>query len=202
MVCDPDRIVISDIQEEKLLIGETRFFLIYGNNMTDNLIKLQRISGYISTILMLFIALIVMAIAVSLILLALCITSNDWMLDMFEQFLDGGLLEFEISVAMGIIVLVLTGSIMFIMHLIFSDIKRSYTPFKDENVRRLKQVSYILLVCSFILPIIQWAMFTAIEARTMIDFNPLLIAIAVLFYCISLVFAYGTKLQQESDETL
>ena len=170
----------------------------------NNLEKLQRISGHVSVLILIIMVLMALAIVISLILLVLCYIDGSWFSEVMSLLEEEALAGFEASMVVGVIDSLFVLAMLWLMYKMFSDIKSSYTPFKNENVTRLKHVAYILLVYSIALPIIGAIAeeLSGDPLLVVIEFNFVLVAVAVLFYCMSLVFAYGTNLQKESDETL
>ena len=171
--------------------------------VTDNLAKLQKTSGYVSTVALIVMILVTILMIVSAILLIVCVLNAELLHEVAEA---TEIVEGDIKILLGLIILslVFVDVIMYIAYKMFDDIKKSYTPFKKENSKRLMQISYLLIIYSIVLPIISTVVMGCVDLNddVRIDFNPVFIAVAVIFYCMSLVFGYGTKLQQESDETL
>jgi hypothetical protein len=170
---------------------------------TDNLAKLQRTSGYVSTVTLIVMIFVTILMIVSAILLIVCVFNAELLHEIAEA---AEIMEGDVKIMLGLIILslVFVDAIMYIAYKMFNDIKKSYTPFKKENSKRLMQISYLLIIYSIVLPIISAVVGGCVDLNNemTIDFNPVFIAVAVIFYCMSLVFGYGTKLQQESDETL
>ena len=171
---------------------------------TNTLAKLQTISGYISTLLLIMVILVSIAIIALILAVIICYSSDAMLEEVLTELESNNIGDLAAIVVIAILNLIVVGISLFLMYKIFSDIKTSYTPFKAENVRRLKNISYLILGSSVALPVVCWAIISTTELNpdVWVVFNPVMFAIAILFYCISLIFAYGTELQQESDETL
>jgi len=80
------------------------------------------------------------------------------------------------------------------------NIMREHSPFNHENTRRLKLLSIVYLICSFVLAATDVAN-TGFSVYTLFLFFGSLL-VCVVMYCLSCVFNYGSVLQRESDETL
>jgi hypothetical protein len=170
---------------------------------TDNLAKLQRTSGFVSTISLIVMILATLILVVSAVLLILCLIDAQIIYDIVEA-AEISKNDIEITLSLVFLSIIFVDTVMFFVYKIFKDIEVSYTPFKKENSKRLMQISYILMIYAIVIPILSAIIVGSMDLNDdlQIDFNPVFIAVAVLFYCMSLVFDYGAKLQQESDETL
>lgn len=88
---------------------------------------------------------------------------------------------------------------------LFKNVSRSHTPFDEENVTNLNYMGHALLVFAIGLPALNYVLIWAFspDAPAMEGFgNLVLIVVAIVFYCMSLIFRHGAALQRESDETL
>ena len=111
------------------------------------------------------------------------------------------------------------GLIAFILRvafLVFDDVSKGESPFTKRQVKRIRWVAYALLIYAVIdmlFPtgeafLMQEGNFHFAYSVTNGPNNPSIsinvgaLATAIIFYCLSLVFEYGTLLQQLSDETL
>jgi len=170
---------------------------------TDNLAKLQRTSGFVSTIALIVMVIATIVLIISTILLTLCLVDAQIIYDASK---DAGISKDELEIMMSMVFLsiIFVDAVMFFVYKIFKDIEKSYTPFKKENSKRLMQISALLIIYAIVIPILSAIIVgsTNLDDEMQIHFNLVLVAVAVLFYCMSLVFDYGAKLQQESDETL
>lgn len=97
---------------------------------------------------------------------------------------------------------VLISFIIFLVHSIFDDIKKGWTPFSHRNTTRIKNIALIAVILSIV----------GSYSDALVDYytigeltwrvNIVGLVIGMIVYCISLIFSYGCDLQQESDETL
>lgn len=106
--------------------------------------------------------------------------------------------------------------VLWIAYRVFDDVSKGESPFSRVQVKRIRWVAYVLLLYAVI-----DMLFPTGEAFLMqegsfhfaytvangpnnpsISINIGTLATAIIFYCLSLVFEYGTLLQQLSDETL
>ena len=159
----------------------------YGDRMTTNIQKIQRMGdrGYILTILLMILFAIVAAVAVAAAALAMFGSGP------IEELIEKVMNEYNVSrglIATGfILVAVMMAALtiaLYFANKLFDDLRNSHTPFKPEYARAMKIVSVIVVVAG---------VFTL---------NIALICIAVLLYCFAQIFEYGVELQQVSDETL
>jgi len=97
---------------------------------------------------------------------------------------------------------VLISLAIFFVHAIFKDIRTNCTPFTRRNTVRIKIIAIIAAVLSMVGSCSDALVdyYTIGEPAWKINIAGLVMALIV--YCISLIFSYGCDLQQESDETL
>lgn len=83
------------------------------------------------------------------------------------------------------------------------DVSECYTPFTGNNCDRLRNISIVLVAIGVLTVLFLCMPVGPVEPTpdTLLMLVPTLL-IAIIVYCISLAFRYGTLLQQESDETL
>lgn len=103
--------------------------------------------------------------------------------------------------------LALTGviyAISTLMGRMFRDIQQEGTPFASKHVRRIKQLVWLVpvLVCLVDTSRTVSEGLKAGQPMIGVEFNLMWLVLSGIFYCLSLIFDYGRKLQQESDETL
>ena len=170
---------------------------------TDNLAKLQRTSGFVSTVSLIVMIFATFVLIVSAILLILCLIDAQIIYEIAEE-TEISKNDLEITLSLVFLSIVFVDVIMFFVYKIFKNIEVSYTPFKKENSKRLIYISYLLIIYAIVIPLLSAIIVGSMDLNDemQIHFNPVFIAVAALFYCMSLVFDYGAKLQQESDETL
>lgn len=99
---------------------------------------------------------------------------------------------------------VIMAAILLIAITIFRDISKNYTPFLTKHVNRLKVISLLILADAILIPPLGMllTMILAPKVDASMEIAPFQIILAVIFYCLSLIFEYGGMLQQQSDETL
>ena len=97
---------------------------------------------------------------------------------------------------------VLISLAIFFVHAIFSEIKTDCTPFTHKNTVRIRIIAMIAAVLSIVGSYSDALVdyYTIGELAWKINLAGLIMALII--YCISLIFSYGCDLQQESDETL
>ena len=91
---------------------------------------------------------------------------------------------------------------IFFVYAIFDKIRKGFTPFTHENTTRIKKVAIITAILSIV----------GSYSDSLVDYytigeltwrvNIIGMIVAIIIYCISLIFSYGCDLQRESDETL
>ena len=97
---------------------------------------------------------------------------------------------------------ILISLVIFFVYAIFDEIRKGFTPFTHENTKRIKKVAIITAVLSIV----------GSYSDALVDYytigeltwrvNIIGMIVAIIIYCISLIFSYGCDLQRESDETL
>jgi len=91
---------------------------------------------------------------------------------------------------------------IFFVYAIFDKIRKGFTPFTHENTTRIKKVAIITAILSIV----------GSYSDSLVDYytigeltwrgNIIGMIVAIIVYCISLIFSYCCDLQKESDETL
>lgn len=91
---------------------------------------------------------------------------------------------------------------IFFVYAVFDEITQGYTPFSHQNTVRIKKIAIVVAILSIV----------GSYSDALVDYytigeltwrvNVIGIIIAIITYCISLIFSYGCDLQKESDETL
>lgn len=91
---------------------------------------------------------------------------------------------------------------IFFVYAIFNEIRKGFTPFSHENTTRIKKIALLAAILSIV----------GSYSDALVDYytigeltwriNIIGIIVAIIIYCISLIFSYGCDLQKESDETL
>ena len=91
---------------------------------------------------------------------------------------------------------------IFFVYAIFDEIRKGFTPFTHENTERIKKVAIITTVLSIVGScsdaLVDYYTIGELTWRV----NIIGMIVAIIIYCISLIFSYGCDLQRESDETL
>lgn len=125
---------------------------------------------------------------------------------------SGGLQPFILCVLFGLLI----AGLLRIAVLIFDDVSKGESPFSIRQVKRIRLAAILFLayvVLEMIFPsgqssLVQQGDFQVNywvadrSEHTSIQINFGMLGAAIIFYCLSLVFEYGTLLQQLSDETL
>ena len=125
---------------------------------------------------------------------------------------SAGAVPFILCIVFGLLIAVfLRQAIHFL-----SDIEKGESPFSMRQVRRIRVVALIFMVYVVVEAVFSIGQTTLVESGslmvkysvTSVNSNPTLsinfgmLSAAAILYCLSLVFEYGTLLQQLSDETL
>lgn len=110
------------------------------------------------------------------------------------------------SILTGIVLNIFTVRILFHFLAVFSSAAKEGTPFTSENANRIKKIGVTILVASIIVPMTQRIFLTVLAPEAIASASDRialpLVALAVVFIFFSIIFRYGTELQQQSDETL
>lgn len=85
---------------------------------------------------------------------------------------------------------------------LFKNIKDSQTPFSEYNATTLKKISKLMIALAVVPFIVSIISDIALSVHGTSHLEIGYILIAVLFTCVSYIFAYGSELQKESDELL
>ena len=98
--------------------------------------------------------------------------------------------------------MILISFAIFFVYAIFNEIRKGFTPFSHENTTRIKKIALLAAILSIV----------GSYSDALVDYytigeltwriNIIGIIVAIIIYCISLIFSYGCDLQRESDETL
>ena len=180
--------------------------------MNTNQIKLQKTSKVVSILTKIIYIALIVAMCMEVIAIAwigISPDSNSFMIGsvtIASPISKDGHTNGEVvaELSSNLVNQVLLFAIFVIAHQIFKDISHEHTPFNIKHVKRIKTISILTLISSIITPTIEMALTKifapAVEASSEINFG--FIAIAIMFYCLALIFEYGTILQTQSDETL
>lgn len=97
---------------------------------------------------------------------------------------------------------VLISLAIFFIYAVFNEIRKGFTPFTHENTVRIKKIAVITAVLSIVGSCSDALVdyYTIGELTWRVNITGMIVAIII--YCISLIFSYGCDLQRESDETL
>lgn len=85
---------------------------------------------------------------------------------------------------------------------LFKNIKDKQTPFTNDNVTILNKLSKLLIALAVAPFVISLIFSIILSVSNNVELQIGYILIAVVFTCISYIFAYGSELQKESDELL
>lgn len=169
--------------------------------MRGDLHTLKRVCSYASVVMLIGeIAFLILTIAV----LAMGIASftSDDIREAFVSLIKCE--ESDLSVIAGMLELAVIFAAMFItvksIHDIMDSILKEHSPFMEENAGRLKIVSITFLVCSAALAVLEYL--NREDAIMAVCMFLVCILISVVMYCLTIIFRYGSILQDESDHTL
>ena len=110
--------------------------------------------------------------------------------------------EIRILAVVLIVNLIITLIMFILLYGMFQNIREA-TPFTDENVRTMKLLALILFVFGILAPIMNTVANSLMDNVSIPEWVGMEVIVgAVIFYCLSLIFQYGTELQKESDQTL
>jgi len=95
-------------------------------------------------------------------------------------------------------------AILFVTGSIFKAISREGTPFTKKNANKIRVIALLLIANVTVIPALQLLLYVILlpESGATVPFAFGNIVIAAVFFCLALIFDYGSRLQQESDELL
>lgn len=95
-------------------------------------------------------------------------------------------------------------AILYIVNRIFRDISNGGAPFELKHAKRMKTIAYLMLIDAVAVPIVfrTWLGMLLSPETVYHGINGTLVVVAVIFFCLSYIFEYGSALQQLDDETL
>ncbi|MDO5844448.1 MAG: DUF2975 domain-containing protein [Methanocorpusculum sp.] len=94
-------------------------------------------------------------------------------------------------------------AILIISNRFFEETRKALTPFITENAKRIRIIAGLVLIASVVPTFIDWIGSAILMLP--LDFSTISIEgiiIAVIIYCIGILFEHGCELQKEADETL
>ena len=100
-----------------------------------------------------------------------------------------------VSMSVSLVVLIMMMNISGAIH-------REYSPFTGKNVKRLEVVALAYLLLPVVVAPMVYSVVGELTAFDVVVLSFASVLLAMVFYCLSLVFRYGSWLQKESDETL
>lgn len=93
--------------------------------------------------------------------------------------------------------------VMLLCERILGTVNTENTPFVAENVRRLKIMSVLMAVVSVVPSwLAQIVSFILGDRNLLMEVELGMLMIALVIWCLALIFEYGVTLQQREDETL
>lgn len=167
----------------------------------NNLRNLEQVSHYASIAVWIVLVISLISVVVSLTLIVLIGINYPPMMDMLMHLRttkENALYNYSSTVVISMVSLIM----MLFMDRLFTNIRRSHTPFTLDNAKILKGAALVLLLSAALMPFIFIVFAYLFNQRYQINIEILLFVMSVIVYCISLVFRYGALLQKESDETL
>ena len=180
---------------------KTLFLKVYPPAMRGDLHTLKRVCSYASVVMLIGeIAFLVLSVA-TFALGAVSLTSED-IRETFVSIIKCG--DSDLSLIAGTLEMTILFIAMFItvkaIHDIMGSIMREHSPFTDENAARFKVVSITFLLCSVTLAALEYL--NREDPIMSVCMLLVCILISVVMYCLTIVFRYGSILQDESDHTL
>ncbi len=169
--------------------------------MRGDLHTLKRVCSYASVVMLAGEIAFAMLTACTLILGALSFTSDN-IRDTFVSIIKAG--DSDLSLAAGTLETAVLFIAMFVtvkvIHDIMASIVKEHSPFMEKNAGGFKLVCLTFLVVSAPLAILEY-----LNREDLILAVCILLAcilISVVMYCLTIIFRYGSILQDESDHTL
>lgn len=171
------------------------------NNNIENIKKMSKVLEVFSKIMM---VMLFVAFGLSLVAIAISVISPDNM----SLIMSYDKAEYpSVNNVISILINETTSSLIlaFIMMQsknLFKNIKDNQTPFINDNVIILKKLSKLLIALAVVPFIVNTISGIILSVYGEAHLETGYILIAVLFTCVSYIFAYGSELQKESDELL
>ena len=113
--------------------------------------------------------------------------------------------ELRSFLLLALLMMVIITVIIFVLSGVFRRIARAGTPFTTRISKDIRLIAILLLVLALVLPLAN-LLFYLLPWFNGVDFgffpDPFTLLIAAIFFCLALIFDYGTQLQLEADETL
>lgn len=168
--------------------------------MTDRMERIRRISR------LLYLLCIVIAVVLA-VLAATCVIMGSMPdLSLFDDIREyaGGTTETTVAAYFGAADMALMAVLMGTAAAVFREISESHTPFVGRNSDRIMLMGHVVMFMAIAMPIAK----AVASSLTSIDYHLdvarilMMVIIAVMAYCVALIFDYGAQLQKESDETL
>ncbi len=111
--------------------------------------------------------------------------------------------DLAVKCSFAVVSLVLGSFIMLLCERVLKSVNTESTPFVAENVGRLKNMSKLFVCLSVIPSFVAQIVGLIFGSRMMyMDVELGKLAIALVVWCIALIFEYGVSLQEREDETL
>lgn len=120
--------------------------------------------------------------------------------------------EYSASTLLGVLISVLISAVVYIGLLLtiliigkqfFKETRKSLTPFVVQNAKRIRIIAGLILIASVVPTFIDWVGSAIVYLP--LDFSTISfegIIVAVILYCVGVLFEHGCELQKESDEIL
>jgi hypothetical protein len=98
---------------------------------------------------------------------------------------------------------VFVGIVSFFASKLFNEIRKSYTPFSEKNIKSLKSIATSTSMMGLVLLLFDFASNFAMDFDIRLRaFVVVYVLMGIIFGLFARIFDYGRLLQQESDETL
>ena len=175
------------------------------NTQKEKMIRMSKILGRILRIcaivlIVLNVPIIVVAVFAPALGLELSRSEMDFLQTVSLSDLSN-LRAWLIDVALGTVTMI---AILFIAGSIFRNISRDCTPFTKKNSTRIMIISLLIIADEIVIAPLQLLlkMILVPEVEAIVSITLSNMVVAVVVFCLALIFEYGRTLQQESDELL
>ena len=163
--------------------------------------KLRTICTVGSVISALFIVALVIALITCVIIAILApdIMDNFTGVEVVGDVTSGEIRILAIVLSVNVII---TGIMFILLYRMFQNMRET-SPFTEENVKTMKLLALLLFIFGILAPMMNMIANSLMDNVSIPEWVGMEVIIgAVIFYCLSLIFQYGTELQKESDQTL
>lgn len=170
--------------------------------------RIKQISKLIEIILFVMVILFTLTIAILTVLGIMAMTVPD-KIDLKILYDIAGRYSYSIKeygtlLLMDAVSYIILEIIVILGFMTFKRMSKSNTPFETRNVKMMKIIVGMLILLAFLPAIVQFILMNIIKSNALYEesFDFTFLWIAIIVYCITLIFEYGCEVQKKADETI